>query len=51
MIDLGAGFWIFGGSDYTLDGLAEDNVRQLIAGEKIADQCSTIGCDDKDLLC
>ena len=38
-------------SDYALDGVLEDEIRQLIAGEQGASQGSAICGDDQNFFC
>lgn len=51
MTDFGAWLWVVVWAYYALDRMIEDNIGQLIAGQKSACQCSTVGCDDQNLLC
>ncbi|KAG9768458.1 hypothetical protein KCU88_g7187, partial [Aureobasidium melanogenum] len=51
MADLRAGFWVIGGTDDALDGVVQDDVGDLVAGEEGADECATVNCDDEHLFC
>jgi hypothetical protein len=49
--DLRTGFFVVLGPYYALNGVAQDQVRELVAGQEISDQRPAIGGDDENLLC
>jgi len=50
MTDFGTWLWIIRGSYNAFDGLVEDEIGQLVAGQQCACQGATVGCEDKDFL-
>lgn len=50
MADLRAGLWIVRRTYHALDGLAKDEVGELVAGEKSTGQCPAVRGEDEDLF-
>lgn len=50
MFDLRAGFLVVGGPDDALDGLREDQVGELVAGEEEAGEGAAVGGEDEDFF-
>lgn len=50
MANLRTGLRVLCRPDDPLDGLVEDNVGDLVTGQKCADQRPSIDCDDQDFL-
>jgi hypothetical protein len=46
-----AWFWILRRSDDSFGGVTQDDIRELIAGQKITDERATISCDNRYLFC
>lgn len=51
MWDLRAWLWILGGPDNSFGGIVQNNIRELIAGQEIADERTAISCNDQHLFC
>lgn len=49
--DLGGRFWVVGGPDDALDGLAEDEVGLLVEGLEDTCEGAAVGCEEEDFLC
>lgn len=50
MTDFSTWLWIVRRSYNAFDGLVEDEIGQLIAGQQCACQGAAVGCKDEDLL-
>lgn len=50
VFDLRAGFLVVGGPDDALDGVREDEVGELVAGEEEAGEGAAVGGEDEDFF-
>jgi hypothetical protein len=51
MADLRTGFGVVCRTDDALNGVVQNNVGDLVAGQECSDKCSPVDSDDKDLFC
>ena len=51
MADLRTRFGVVCRADDALDGVVQNNVGDLVAGQECADKGSPVDSDDKDLFC